>query len=57
MALVANTMQITITTVIRVRGGLRTSMETNTPAIVITADSIWGMLWLITCRRVSVSLV
>ena len=50
-------MQITITTVIRVRGGLRTSMETNTPAIVITADSIWGMLWLITCRRVSVSLV
>ena len=50
-------MQMTITTVIRVRGGLRTSMETNTPTIVITADSIWGMLWLITCRRVSVSLV
>ena len=57
MVLVANTMQMTITTVIRVRGGLRTSMETNTPTIVITADSIWGMLWLITCRRVSVSLV
>ena len=57
MVLVANTMQRIITTVISVSGRLKTSMEANTPTIVITADSICGILWLITCRKVSVSLV
>ena len=57
MVFVANTIQMTITTVISVSGRLKTSMEKNTPTIVITADSICGMLWLITCRSVSVSLV
>ena len=57
MFLVANTMQTTITTVISVSGRFKTSIDTKTPTIVITADSICGILWLITCRRVSVSLV
>ena len=54
MVFVANTMQTTITTVIKVSGRLRTSMETNTPTIVITADSICGMLWLITCHSYAI---
>ena len=37
MVFVANTMQMTITTVISVSGRLNTSMEKNTPTIVITA--------------------
>ena len=57
MVFVANTIQMTIAAVISVSGRLKASMEKNTPTIVITADSICGILWLTTCRNVSVSLV
>ena len=40
-----------------VSAGLSTSMEISTLTTVMQVLTNWGKLWLIICRRVSVSLV
>ena len=46
-----------ITRVSKVRGISSTSMLMKEVKIVTKEFSSWGMLWLISCRRVSTSLV
>ena len=47
----------TMATIIRVRIGLKYTMDAKTLTMVMAEDSSCGILWLIICRRVSVSLV
>ena len=46
-----------VITEMMVRVGLINSMVTSVAAMVITELMIWGILWLSSCRRVSMSLV
>ena len=46
-----------MTMISTVSGTLKTSMDTKVLTMVMEELSIWGILWLIIWRRVSVSLV
>ena len=49
-------MMSAVITEMMVRVGLINSMVTSVAAMVITELMIWGILWLSSCRRVSMSL-